>query len=261
MDEGSLKCFGVGDGTPSADRNHSSYLYRFGSETLLIDCGESVSRSFKASGLTYETIDRIFISHLHSDHVGGLFMLLQGFWLEQRQKELTIHAPKDAIEPITRMLQATYLFPEVLPFRLEFQPLISGMPVSCGGGRQVTPYRTTHLDALRKSFHAKYPGNYDAYCFLIQSGQRRIAHSADIGEVEDLAPLLREPVDLLLCELAHCTPEDLFTWLAGRKIGRILFIHLSRWNWERLPEIEKLARQMLRGFNYSFARDQETVPI
>src|SRR5687768_17086560 len=91
MDDFSLKCFGVGDGTPSAERNHSAYLYRLGTATLLIDCGEPVSRSFKATGLSYETIDRIFLSHLHSDHVGGLFMLLQGFWLEQRRQQLTIH--------------------------------------------------------------------------------------------------------------------------------------------------------------------------
>src|SRR5687767_5363315 len=126
MDEFSLKCFGVGDGIASAERNHSSYLYRLGAASVLIDCGEPVSRSFKASGLSYDAIDRIFLSHLHSDHVGGLFMLLQSFWLEPRKKELTIHLPNDAIEPVTRMLHAAYLFPEVLPFPLRFQPHLPG---------------------------------------------------------------------------------------------------------------------------------------
>src|SRR5215204_5678418 len=199
MDEFSLKCFGVGDGAPSADRNHSSYLYRLGSGSLLIDCGEPISRAFKASGLSYDVVDRIFLSHLHSDHVGGLFMLLQGFWLEQRQKELTIHAPKDAITPLTQMLSATYLFPEVLPFGIRFEPLVAETAVKCGE-TEVTPYRTTHLDALRKSFQARYPGNYDAFCFLIKSGKRTIAHSADIGEPQDLGRMLKEPVDLLVCE-------------------------------------------------------------
>ena len=260
MDEFSLKCFGVGDGTPSADRNHSSYLYRLGSQSLLVDCGEPMSRSFKASGLSYESIDRIFLSHLHSDHVGGLFMLLQGFWLEQRQKELTIHLPKEAIEPLTRMLQAAYLFPEVLPFRVRFEPLVAGALVPCGDS-ELTAYRTTHLDALRKTFHTRYPGDYEAFCFLIKAGKRSIAHSADLGEPQDLDPLLKEPVDLLVCELAHFTPEDLFTYLSGRKIGRILFTHLSRWNWERLAEIEKLAARMLRGFNYAFPRDHEVIAL
>ena len=47
-----LKCFGVGDGQACADRNHSAYLYTASGTALLVDCGEPVSRSFKASGFT-----------------------------------------------------------------------------------------------------------------------------------------------------------------------------------------------------------------
>jgi ribonuclease BN (tRNA processing enzyme) len=260
MDEFSLTCLGVGDGTPSAERNHSAYLYRFGALCFLVDCGEPVSRSFKASGLSYDTIDRIFLSHLHSDHVGGLFMLLQGFWLEERKKELTIHLPKDAIEPVRKMLQAAYLFPEVLPFRLHFDALAPQKTIQ-DAEISVTPYRSTHLDALKKNFEAKYPGDYAAYSFLIQCGNRRIVHSADIGAPEDLDPLLKQPVDLLVCEMAHFTPEALFAYLRGKSIGQILFTHLSRWNWERLSEVEKLAADTLKGFRYSFPRDHHTITL
>lgn len=260
MDEFLLNCFGVGDGTASIERNHSSYLYRLDGATLLIDCGEPVSRSFKATGLSYETIDRIFLSHLHSDHVGGLFMLLQGFWLEQRRQQLTIHLPGDAIPAIKSMLNAAYLFAEVLPFPLHFEPLTPQTPVTIGAV-QVTPYRTTHLDSLKKHFQAKYPGDYAAYCFQIVAGKRRIAHSADIGTPEDLEPLLREPVDLLVCELAHFEPEELFAYLRKKKLGQILFTHLSRWNWQRLAEIEEMAEEMLPGFRFSFPRDQHLATL
>jgi len=260
MDDFSLKCFGVGDGTASLDRNHSAYLYRLGTATLLVDCGEPVSRSFKATGLSYETIDRIFLSHLHSDHVGGLFMLLQGFWLEQRRQQLTIHLPGDAIQPIANMLKAAYLFAEVLPFPLRFEALAAAQPISFAHV-QVTPYRTTHLDSLKKHFQSRYPGEYAAYCFQIVAGQRRIAHSADIGTPEDLDPLLEQPVDLLVCELAHFEPEELFAYLKNKKIGQILFTHLSRWNWERLPEMEEMAAEMLPKANVTFARDQHTAPL
>jgi ribonuclease Z len=260
MDDFSLKCFGVGDGTASIDRNHSAYLYRLGATTLLIDCGEPVSRSFKATGLSYETIDRIFLSHLHSDHVGGLFMLLQGFWLEQRRQQLTIHLPGDAIQPIANMLNAAYLFPEVLPFPLHFEPLTAGKAISIADV-QVTPYRSTHLDSLKKHFQSRYPGEYAAYCFQIVASKRRIAHSADIGTPEDLDPLLKQPIDLLVCELAHFEPEELFTYLKDKKIGQILFTHLSRWNWQRLSELEEMAAEMLPGTSHTFPRDQHTANL
>ena len=39
---------------------------------LLIDCGSDVRQSLRDAHLTYKDIDSIFISHLHSDHTGGL---------------------------------------------------------------------------------------------------------------------------------------------------------------------------------------------
>lgn len=39
---------------------------------LLIDCGGDIRLSLAVAGLSYTDIDDIYISHLHSDHVGGL---------------------------------------------------------------------------------------------------------------------------------------------------------------------------------------------
>ena len=39
---------------------------------LLIDCGSDARHALHALGYTYRDIDAVYISHLHSDHVGGL---------------------------------------------------------------------------------------------------------------------------------------------------------------------------------------------
>lgn len=39
---------------------------------LLIDCGSDIRWSLHKQGLNYLDIDGIFVSHLHSDHIGGL---------------------------------------------------------------------------------------------------------------------------------------------------------------------------------------------
>jgi ribonuclease BN (tRNA processing enzyme) len=260
MHKFSLTCFGVGDGWPCADRNHSAFLYRVGKATLLIDCGEPVSRSYKATGLDYDTIDRIFISHLHSDHIGGFFMLMQGLWLEQRQKDLPVHLPADGIKPLRQMLDAAYLFDELLAFRLLFEPLQVGEPVVTHNVR-VTPFRSSHLDGFRKSFQRKYPQDFSAYCFLLESGQLRIGHSADLGAPEDLSPLLEKPLELLVCELAHFKPQNLFRYLKGRAIKRIVFTHVGRRHWDDLEETRLLAAKMLPDIPISFAQDGEEITL
>ena len=255
-----LKCFGVGDGMPCGDRNHASFFYRLRHAGLLVDCGEPISLSYKASGLSYEAIDRIFISHLHADHIGGFLMLVQSFWLERRRKDLRVHLPADGIEPLRALLRAAYLFDEVLPFRLIFEPLRRGQAVTLAGLR-VTPHATTHLEGWRKSFQKKYPGEFVAYSFLLETKSLRIGHSADLGAVEDLAPLLARPLELLVCELAHFEPEKLFRYLKGRAIGQIVFTHLGRLSWERRGEIQRLAGKILSGARFRFPGDQEVVAL
>lgn len=260
MDKFALKAFGVGDGWPCADRNHASFLYRLGKTSILIDCGEPISRSYKASGLSYDLVDRIFISHLHSDHLAGFFMLMQGFWLEQRKKDLPVHMPNDGIKPVSQLLNASLLFKELLQFRLKFEALKAGKPVQTGDVR-VTPFRSTHLDQLRRSFQKRYPQEFAAYCFLIEQGKRRIGHSSDIGCPQDLEPLLKKPLDVLVCELSHFQAEDLFLYLQSRPIKRILFMHAGRAYWENLKRAQRLAAKMLSHIPCTFLKDNQEVVL
>ena len=225
---------------------------------MLIDCGESVSRSYKASGLSYETVDRIFLSHLHADHFAGFFMLLQSFWLEGRQKDLPVHVSADGINPLRQMLNAAYMFEELLNFRLRFEPLRPGKPVQTGNVR-VTPFPTSHLEQIRAAFRRKYRQAFISYCFLLETDRLRIGHSADIGKPEDLAPLLRQPLDLLVCELAHFKPRELFSYLQGRDIKRIVLVHLPHRHWENLKETRRLATRMLQHVCVTFARDGQEI--
>lgn len=260
MGKNALKVFGVGDGWPCADRNHASFLYRLDNVSILLDCGEPISRSYKASGLSYDLVDRIFLSHLHADHVGGFFMLMQSFWLEQRRKDLPVHMPAEGIKPFMQLLRMGLIFKELLQFRLNFEPLKIGKPVITGDVR-VTPYPSTHLEQLRRSFQGRYPQDFAAFTFLIEKGKLRIGHSSDIGSPEDLEPLLRKPLDVLVCELAHFQPEDLFLYLQGRDIKQIYFMHLGRAYWENRKKIHTLAAKMMPDIPFAFLKDGQEVPL
>jgi ribonuclease BN (tRNA processing enzyme) len=65
---GSGSAFTVGDGN-----FHSNMVLTSDRGTqLLIDCGSDIRFSLYAAGMSYRDITDIYISHLHSDHVGGL---------------------------------------------------------------------------------------------------------------------------------------------------------------------------------------------
>ena len=254
----SVTCFGTGDGHPCPDRNHASFLYTFGATRILIDCGEPLDRNYKASGLSYDALDSIFISHLHSDHVGGFFMFMQGLWLEKRRKELPVHLPGRAIKPLREMLKAVLIFDELLKFRLRLLPLREKTSLVIGGSSsrvRITSFLTSHLNGLRVRFAKKYPSDFSSYCFLLEGANRRVGHSSDLGNPKDLAPLLTKPLDLLICELSHFSPEAIFSYLNGRPIKRAAFVHLSRPLRENLPKLRRLASKMLPKVPHSFPND------
>jgi len=257
---GSLECLGTGDGWSNPDRSHSAYLYELGPTRLLVDCGEPVSRSLKATGREANDVDHIFLSHLHFDHVGGLFMLLQGLWLEGRTRELTLHLPAEGIAPIRQMLDAGYIFEELLQFPLRWAPLTAGRPIPAGPVR-VTPFANSHLANLRRDFQQHHPARFEAFSFLFECGDLRIAHSADLGDLDDLDQLLAQPLDLLVCELAHLDPESLFRRLRHAPVQRVLFVHLTRPLWEDLEGTMRRAKQGLGELPFDFARDGQVLAL
>lgn len=251
---------GVGDGLACADRGHAAFLYRLGDTTLLLDAGEPVSASYKAAGHEPDLVDAVVLSHRHFDHIGGLFMLIQGWWLDGRGKGLTIHMPAYGIKPTRALLQNSLFIEEQRPFRLDFKTMSGGLPTEIKDAR-ITPFHTGHMNRLQAAMPDADPGAFECFCFLIEADGLRIGHSADLGSPQDLEPLLRARLDLLVCELAHFTPEALFDFLRGREIGRLALVHLGRKCWENRDSILEQARSSLPDVEVLIPNDGEVVGI
>jgi ribonuclease Z len=89
-------------------------------DTLLLDCGAGVTGRLQDID-RFDGIDIVLISHLHSDHVAGLFDLLLHTIISDRCRPLTVVSPPG----LQRILDAVYAAegtvkrPEdVYPFRL-----------------------------------------------------------------------------------------------------------------------------------------------
>lgn len=58
---------------------------------LLIDCGSDIKNSLHAQSYTHCDIDGVYISHLHSDHIGGLeWLAFCKYFIEKKKPKLYI---------------------------------------------------------------------------------------------------------------------------------------------------------------------------
>jgi ribonuclease Z len=72
-------CFlGTSSGVPARHRSTSATLLRLGGSSFLFDAGEGVQRQMAFTRARLSHIERIFITHLHGDHIFGLPGFLLG---------------------------------------------------------------------------------------------------------------------------------------------------------------------------------------
>lgn len=84
---------GTSSASPNPRRQTAAHLLRVRGHNYLIDCGEGCQRSLIQMGCDVGSIDNIFISHLHGDHLFGIFGLLSTMSLKGRTAPLYIYAP------------------------------------------------------------------------------------------------------------------------------------------------------------------------
>ena len=86
----------LGTGTPNLKDNQwgPSTLIGAGETNLLFDCGRGTLLRVKQAGINPTTISRVFLTHLHSDHIVGLPDLWLTGWELGRGKPLRIWGPE-----------------------------------------------------------------------------------------------------------------------------------------------------------------------
>jgi len=98
---------GTGAAIPSKKRGHTTVALRRGGEIFLFDCGENTQRRLIEEGISPMKIENIFVTHMHTDHVAGLFPLPETMYLLKRKTSLNIYGPKglDRFGRLLRELQ------------------------------------------------------------------------------------------------------------------------------------------------------------
>lgn len=85
----------VGTGTPLPDvsRAGPSTMIAAGSHLYLVDAGVDAARNLQLWKVPMDRIDAILITHLHSDHIGGLADIRLQSWVAGRKTPLKVYGP------------------------------------------------------------------------------------------------------------------------------------------------------------------------
>ncbi len=102
-----LRILGCHSATPKPDEYPTSQALEVKNQWVIIDAGEGMQMQLRRYGVKFSRIKHIFISHLHGDHVYGLFGFLSTLRLLNRQTEMHIYGPKELENLLQNVFQAT----------------------------------------------------------------------------------------------------------------------------------------------------------
>ena len=85
---------GTSGSVPTLKRSLPAVVVQCPRDQWMFDCGENVQRQMMRAKVSFHRKMKIFITHLHGDHVLGLPGLLQTMALMDRKEPVQVYAPK-----------------------------------------------------------------------------------------------------------------------------------------------------------------------
>ena len=130
-----LTILGSSSALPTSGRFPSAHVFNAHERLFLIDCGEGTQMQLRKTRIRFAKINHIFISHLHGDHVFGLYGLLSTFSLMGRKNPIHLYAPENYRNMLISHLND---FDIHLSFEIDFIPLSGKDPVKILDDKYIT---------------------------------------------------------------------------------------------------------------------------
>ncbi|RKX24999.1 MAG: hypothetical protein DRP45_06940 [Candidatus Zixiibacteriota bacterium] len=249
--DNTLTVLGSSSGMPQANRACSGYVLQTGESLSLIDCGGGVCSSFLRCGFDPFKLDRIFVSHTHSDHVCDLSLIIQMLHVLRTGRRLDVYLPGEFIAPFRSYLNAVYLLSDNIKLELRIHGYSDGL-VYENDRFKLTAIGNSHLVGTKVDIgRLGLPNRMQCCSFRIDVGDRSVFYSADIGSFEDIRDQLQD-LDYALVETTHVNLEHLFDHMRSSTVGEYILTHLGD-----EEEVAALRNQIERASltNVSLAND------
>lgn len=120
-----LRIMGTASAVPVTGRYQSAHVLDVHGRLFLIDCGEGVQHQMLKYRVPLLKLDSICISHIHGDHLFGIFGLLSTISMKGRTAPLNIYAPTN-FGPVLKFFLSFY--GEGISFEIRFVPMTMKSP-------------------------------------------------------------------------------------------------------------------------------------
>jgi len=230
-----LTVIGSGDAFGSGGRSNTCFHLRTAKATVLVDCGASALPALKGQGIDPNTIEAVFLSHLHGDHFGALpFFLLDAQFLSRRQTPLLIAGPPGTRERLDALLEV--FFPKSTGSKWKFAWSVE--EVAPGREVELLGHRFVSAEVIHQS-------GAPSTALRLSDGEKVFAYSGDTEWTDALLPIA-DGADLFVCECyayagkltGHISWDILRTKLPALRARRIMVTHMNPTVLARTAELE-----------------------
>jgi ribonuclease BN (tRNA processing enzyme) len=181
----------LGSGTPNAEpeRSGAAVAVVVNGAAYLVDAGPGVVRRAAAAAargidaLDVKRLDRVFITHLHSDHTLGLPDLILTPWVLEREQPLEAYGPAGLTEMVDHLRAA---------YRADVERRIQGSQPQNATGHRVNLHAVAAGEVYRDSnvtvtaFPVAHEEWSEAYGYRFETADRVIVVSGDTRPSESV---------------------------------------------------------------------------
>jgi ribonuclease BN (tRNA processing enzyme) len=227
---------GTGSAMPTGERYQSGLVVEDDDRTLLVDCGSGILHRLQQSGVGYEAISTVLLTHHHLDHVADLLPLLKARWLAG-EEHLEVVGPAGTKDLLDDLLGVH----DYLDGRVDLQVREVGEHAFEVAGFEVEGFETRHsLPCLAYRFGDAfaYSGDSEAFEGLANfaDGCSALVHDCSFPDEVDVDN--------------HPTPTQLGRALAdsGTEVETVFLTHLY-------PHTEGRHEEMLQSIEAAYDGD------